>query len=114
MINQDLINKIKNKERTLIPIENIELQHSLKLLNLQKDSCKNLFTSYVNATTEAANNFNLEKFLEKYFSYELKFQDTILLILHQNLGKEFTDEILYGENRRVVNIVNDYKELMVL
>lgn len=113
MINNDFINKINNNENVIIPIENVDLQHSLKLINLQKESCKNLFISYINATVEEANNFNLEKFLNKYVEYEINFQDIILSILHENLGKEVTDKIYYGENAKNILLIDDFKEILI-
>lgn len=105
--------KLQNNEKITINIEDIKTQHSLKLLSFQRDSYKNLFMSYINATTESANEFNLQKFLDIYVASEIKIQDLVLSVLHKNIGKELTDEIYYGEKPKKVFIINDYKEIII-
>jgi uncharacterized protein involved in type VI secretion and phage assembly len=66
----------------------------LKLLALQKESYENLFVAYVNKTSEQADNFNLEAFLQAnakvYIAQAATVDDAVsgvvgdLKILHQN------------------------------
>lgn len=106
--------KLQNNEKVSIIIEDIKTQHSLKLLSFQRDSYKNLFMSYINGTVEEANQFNLQKFLDIYVAQEIKFNDLLLSVLHNTIGKELTDQVYYGEKNKRILLLKDYTEIAIL
>jgi len=78
------IQNLKGEERIFIKVSQ-DVCKKLLYLNLQKKSFRNLFMSYINATTEEANEMNLQKFLDRYTQlhideYELTKETTISLL----------------------------------
>jgi hypothetical protein len=84
---ENLINSLKilsEEERIFIDFP-VNISNKLELLQFQIQSAEALFTSYINNTSELANEFNLEKFLTFYANLanekDFLFKDTVLSII---------------------------------
>jgi hypothetical protein len=82
---------------------NKDVCNRIKLLLLQKQSCENLFTSYVNSTCEEANKLNLDNFIKKYTELSFKTNDVIKEEILKILGTELYKFILENNIKHFVN-----------
>lgn len=84
----------------------------INFLKMKEESYNNLFTSYINRTTEEADKFNLQKFLDIYTENSMCIHNLLNSLLEYYVGEELYRYII--ENNRKYMFAQDYKGIMVL
>jgi hypothetical protein len=108
----DEVKKLKQNQRLFVdfPKETID---KIELLGFQIKSLDNLFMSYINNTTEIANELKLKKFLEQYCDY-VREKDFILKdMVIKSLGTKVYNYIVCPKNNIYFMLDNQINKLVI-
>ena len=84
-----MLKELNQNEQFFIENINEDLCNNIAILQFQTDSYIKLFTSYMNNTSEMANEFNLKKFLDKYSNLCADESNTQIKLLQDVLKDEY-------------------------
>lgn len=84
-----MIKELKKNEQIFIEDINNDLCNNISILQFQLDSYDKLFTSYMNNTSEIANELNLKKFLDIYSDTCAEMANIKIQLLKDNLKDEY-------------------------
>jgi hypothetical protein len=84
----DLLHELMNLQEghILYTDVDIEVANRIQHVNTQIESCENLFTSYINKTTEKFDTFNLQRFIDEFTSFRVLKNDLITKEYTEKLG----------------------------
>lgn len=85
--------------------------NKIKLLDIKNNAYTNLFTSYINSTTEESNQINLQKFLDEYVETRVNYDELLRDITKSYIGDELYNMVL--EYNRLIVISSQYNTIII-
>lgn len=108
----DEVTKLTSDQRILVDFP-LEVCNRLELLGFQIQSAEGLHRSYINNTSEVANELNMDKFLRKYIDLarekDTVFKDTVL----KCLGTKVYDYLIDRSNKLFYHLDFNIKKLVI-
>lgn len=107
---EELISKLEQLEEDqviFIPLDK-DISNEIQLLDNKIKSYDNLFASYINNTSEEANEFNMKKFTDIYAETFTKKDQLVIDTLIKNMGTKAYKYLVESKMKYYFDLVLDY------